>query len=224
MRRTARRVECDSRAAFGGVVPSTGSWTGTRSPASRMLHGRRRHRSGFDSGVVDRIRARRAGTRILQAPRPVPPERTVRQIHGGWLVQAAASTKRPQRLAGCYPQEADRRRGGRCGIRLDGPAATSRRTPWVMARGRDGLGDRWRPAGPGRRGRDAAARAGGRAAGGACASDAFFPFADGIDAAGEAGVTMVVQPGGSVTTTPVIAAADRLGMAMVFTGERQFRH
>jgi phosphoribosylaminoimidazolecarboxamide formyltransferase/IMP cyclohydrolase len=56
------------------------------------------------------------------------------------------------------------------------------------------------------------------------ASDAFFPFRDGVDAAAAAGVTAVIQPGGSVRDAEVIAAADEHGMAMVFTGIRHFRH
>ena len=56
------------------------------------------------------------------------------------------------------------------------------------------------------------------------ASDAFFPFRDGIDAAAEAGITAVIQPGGSMRDEEVIAAADDAGMAMVFTGVRHFRH
>jgi len=55
-------------------------------------------------------------------------------------------------------------------------------------------------------------------------SDAFFPFRDGIDQAAEAGITAIVQPGGSVKDEEVIAAADEHGIAMVFTGQRQFRH
>jgi phosphoribosylaminoimidazolecarboxamide formyltransferase/IMP cyclohydrolase len=55
-------------------------------------------------------------------------------------------------------------------------------------------------------------------------SDAFFPFADGLDQAAEVGVTAVIQPGGSVRDQEVIEAADRHGMAMVFTGRRMFRH
>ena len=70
----------------------------------------------------------------------------------------------------------------------------------------------------------AAQKAAGRATGGACASDAFYPFPDGIDAAAEAGVAIVVQPGGSVNDDAVIEAANKHGVAMVFTGERQFRH
>jgi phosphoribosylaminoimidazolecarboxamide formyltransferase/IMP cyclohydrolase len=55
-------------------------------------------------------------------------------------------------------------------------------------------------------------------------SDAFFPFADGIEAAAELGIRFVVQPGGSIRDEEVIAAADKAGMAMVFTGRRHFRH
>jgi len=62
------------------------------------------------------------------------------------------------------------------------------------------------------------------AAGAVMASDAFFPFPDGIEAAADAGVEAVVQPGGSVNDEDVIAAADDLGMAMAFTGRRCFRH
>ena len=61
-------------------------------------------------------------------------------------------------------------------------------------------------------------------AGSAVASDALFPFADGVEAAAAAGATAVIQPGGSLRDDEVIAAADRLGMAMVFTGRRHFRH
>ena len=72
--------------------------------------------------------------------------------------------------------------------------------------------------------RIAAERAAGRATGGACASDAFFPFADGLEAAVAAGVTAIVQPGGSVRDEEVIAAANAHGITMVFTSRRHFRH
>jgi phosphoribosylaminoimidazolecarboxamide formyltransferase/IMP cyclohydrolase len=72
--------------------------------------------------------------------------------------------------------------------------------------------------------RIAAQRAGAKAKGAALASDAFFPFPDGVEAAAEAGVTCVVQPGGSVRDQEVIAAADARNLAMVFTGVRHFRH
>jgi phosphoribosylaminoimidazolecarboxamide formyltransferase/IMP cyclohydrolase len=75
--------------------------------------------------------------------------------------------------------------------------------------------------------RDAAERAGWsepRTIGSAVASDAFFPFADGLLTAVEAGATAVIQPGGSIRDDEVIAAADEAGLAMVFTGMRHFRH
>ena len=63
----------------------------------------------------------------------------------------------------------------------------------------------------------AAHRAGERAQGAACASDGFFPFADGLEAAVEAGCTAVIAPGGSVRDPEVVAAADRHGIALVFS-------
>ena len=70
----------------------------------------------------------------------------------------------------------------------------------------------------------AAHKAGERAKGAACASDAFFPFRDGLDQAAQAGCTAVIQPGGSVRDEEVVAAADEHGIAMIFTHERRFLH
>jgi len=67
-------------------------------------------------------------------------------------------------------------------------------------------------------------KAGARARGAALASDAFFPFRDGLDVAARAGVTAVIQPGGSRRDQEVIDAADEQGVAMLFTGVRHFRH
>jgi phosphoribosylaminoimidazolecarboxamide formyltransferase/IMP cyclohydrolase len=67
-------------------------------------------------------------------------------------------------------------------------------------------------------------RAGTRAEGSAMASDAFFPFPDGVEAAARAGVKAVIQPGGSLKDADVIAAADAAGLAMVVTGRRHFKH
>ena len=70
----------------------------------------------------------------------------------------------------------------------------------------------------------AAHKAGNRSAGAVMASDAFFPFADGIEAAAKYGIVAVVQPGGSMRDDEVIEAADRLGLIMAFTGTRHFKH
>ena len=70
----------------------------------------------------------------------------------------------------------------------------------------------------------AVTRAGDRAVGAVAASDAFFPFADGLEVLLEAGVRAVVQPGGSVRDEEVVAAANAAGVTMYFTGERHFFH
>ena len=69
-----------------------------------------------------------------------------------------------------------------------------------------------------------AANAGLSLAGAVVASDAYFPFRDGLDVVVDAGAAAVIQPGGSVRDDEVIAAADERGVAMVFTGMRHFRH
>jgi phosphoribosylaminoimidazolecarboxamide formyltransferase/IMP cyclohydrolase len=67
-------------------------------------------------------------------------------------------------------------------------------------------------------------KAGERARGGVLASDAFFPFPDSVEIAAEAGVAAIIQPGGSKADPAIVQAADRLGIAMVTTGTRHFRH
>ncbi|MEL6525241.1 MAG: bifunctional phosphoribosylaminoimidazolecarboxamide formyltransferase/IMP cyclohydrolase, partial [Chloroflexota bacterium] len=67
-------------------------------------------------------------------------------------------------------------------------------------------------------------KAGDEAQGAVLASDAFFPFPDGIEAAAAAGITAIIQPGGSIRDNIVIEAANKAGLAMVFTGTRHFRH
>ena len=70
----------------------------------------------------------------------------------------------------------------------------------------------------------AIAKAGGEATGAAMASDAFFPFPDSIERAAQAGIRSIIQPGGSIRDSQVIAAADAHDIAMIFTGQRHFRH
>lgn len=67
-------------------------------------------------------------------------------------------------------------------------------------------------------------KAGDRSQGGVVASDAFFPFRDGIDSVAKAGIRAAIQPGGSKNDPEVIAACNEHGIAMVFTGQRHFRH
>ena len=220
-----KAIECDPRAAFGGVVAlnrvvdADAVAQMENAPQADVVIA-----PGFEEGAAARILERRTNTRILQAPATDSPTRTVRQVEGGWLVQAAAQY--------CPDQESwrvvTRRRPtvsekddaafawNVCGYALSNAAVMARDgTAWGIGSGQQ---DRVGAV------KIAAAKASGKAAGGACASDGFFPFPDGIEAAAAAGVRLVIQPGGSVNDEAVIAAADRLGMSMVFTGERRFRH
>jgi phosphoribosylaminoimidazolecarboxamide formyltransferase/IMP cyclohydrolase len=103
-------------------------------------------------------------------------------------------------------------------------AAHTKSNAIVIARGEQavgvGAGDQSRVGAAER----AIAKAAGRAVGGVAASDAFFPFRDGLDTLADAGVTAVAEPGGSRNDQEVIDAANEKGMALVFTGMRHFRH
>ena len=220
-----RAIDCDRRASFGGVVALNrvvDTETVARfeqAPQADVVIS-----PGFDEGVIDRIRGRRATTRVLEAPIPDSPIRTVRQVEGGWLAQAAPGfPTRPDDwpvVTGRKPtpgERADAAFAWRVCAYVSSNAVVMARdgTAWGIAGGhQDRVGAV----------EMAVAKAGGRAAGGVCASDGFFPFPDGVEAAAAAGVATVVQPGGSVNDRAVIEAADRLGLSMVFTGERQFRH
>ena len=220
-----KAIACDRRAAFGGVVAfnrAVDADTVTRiesSPQADVVIA-----PGFEEGVVARLRARRSNTRILQAPPPDSPTWTVRRIDGGWLAQAA-----PGFITGRHDWRVVTRRRPTAGEEADavfawrvcGYAASN---AVVMAKDRTAWG-----IGAGQQDRVGAVdmatdKAAGRAEGGVCASDGFFPFPDGIEAAAAAGIALVIQPGGSFNDEAVIATADCLGLSMVFTGERQFRH
>lgn len=217
-------LECDERAAFGGVVAlnravdlETAELMAAGPQADVIIA------SGFDEGVVERIRQRRASTRILEAPIPQAATRTLRQIEGGWLVQ------------GVSPIDPDRSGWRVVTRRRPGSLIEDADFAWRVAAhvasnaavlARDGAA--W-GIGAGQQDRVgaveiAARKAAGRAAGGVCASDGFFPFPDGIATAASAGIELVIQPGGSVNDQAVVEAADRLGLSMIFTGERRFRH
>ena len=150
----------------------------------------------------------------------------MRPIDGGLLVQTPDPVA-TDRGAGGSSRRASRREAQWADLEFawHGRAPPSAPTPSCCAQDRQAVG-----IGAGQQNRVDSARiagdrAGDRAAGGVCASDAFFPFRDGLDAAAAAGVRCR-HPARrqSVRDDEVIAAADEHGMAMVFTGERHFRH
>jgi phosphoribosylaminoimidazolecarboxamide formyltransferase/IMP cyclohydrolase len=166
----------------------------------------------------------KANLRVLSAAPPDPPRLEVRPIDGGLLVQTPdpvtidQSTWSVATTAAPSPEQWDDLE-----FAWTVCAAVSSNAI-VLARDLQAFG-----IGAGQQNRVdsariAADRAGDRARDGVAASDAFFPFRDGVDVVAAAGVRAVIQPGGSVRDAEVIAAADELGLAMVFTGERHFRH
>jgi phosphoribosylaminoimidazolecarboxamide formyltransferase/IMP cyclohydrolase len=179
---------------------------------------------GFDDGVIQDLVAKRKNTRILEAGPPVPDRVHLRAITGGLLVQDPhhfASDPASWRVVTARQPTAPELADAVLAFRICG---------WVKSNSivlvRDGVA--W-GIGAGQQnrveaGQIATQKAEGRAAGGACASDAFYPFPDGIDAAAAAGVAVVVQPGGSMRDDATIARADELGLAMLFTDERHFLH
>jgi len=217
--------DCDPRSAFGGIVatsapidPATVEEMVAAAQADVVIA------PGYGDGVVDALRAKRKNTRLLEAPAPVPDPLHVRPVTGGYLVQEPhrfVSDPATWRVVTERQPTAEERADAVLAFRICGWVTSN-----AIVLAKDGVA--W-GIGAGQQnrveaGQIAAAKAAGRAAGGACASDAFYPFPDGVEAAATAGVAVVVQPGGSVRDDEVIAKADELGLAMLLTGERHFLH
>jgi phosphoribosylaminoimidazolecarboxamide formyltransferase/IMP cyclohydrolase len=216
---------CDPRSAFGGIVAlnrpvdqATVAAMEAAAQADVVIA------PSYGPGVIDRLVTKRKNTRLLEARPPTHRARHIRQLSDSFLVQDHARLDRKPEDWKVMTQRSPTPLELQDAIIAWRVCAAVTSNAIVMVKNRTAYG-----IGAGQQNRVessmlAAAKAAGRAAGGACASDAFFPFRDGIDAAADAEVAVVVQPGGSVKDDEVIAAADERGIAMLFTGERQFRH
>ncbi len=216
---------CDERSAFGGIVAlnrivdeATVEAMVAAAQADVVIA------PGYAPGVIESLQAKRKNTRLLEAPLPTDDRLDLRQINGGWLVQEPhhfASTRADWRVVTTrQPTEeewADVELAFRvCGhVKSNSIVLVKDGVAWGIGAGQQNRVES---------GEIAAKKADGRAVGGACASDAFYPFADGIEAAAGAGVAVIVQPGGAMRDDENIAKANELGVAMVFTGERHFLH
>ena len=229
----SRAFECDPRSAFGGVVAVNAVIDGATADA--MVAAAQADvviAPGYAGGVIERLAARRANTRLLEAPGGVgaPPGKQPWELRslGGSGDDFLAQTPHRfgsgpadwQVVTARVPTEAERADAEFawrvCAHTSSNAVVLTRNgTAWGIGAGQQNRVEA---------GQLAAAKAAGRAAGGACASDAFYPFPDGIHTAADAGVAVVVQPGGSINDAQVITAADERNLAMLFTGERQFRH
>jgi len=220
-----RALECDERSAFGGIVALNRPLDAAT--VERMAAGPQADvviAPAYGPGTIDALRAKRKNTRVLEAAAPGPLARDYRQISGGFLVHEphgyAAGRDQWRVVTKAAPTEAQWA-DAELAWRLVGHVKSN---AIVLVKGGQAVG-----IGAGQQnrveaGEIAAKKAAGRAAGGAAASDAFYPFPDGVEAAAAAGVAVVVQPGGSVRDDEVTARADELGLAMVLTGERHFLH
>ncbi len=220
-----RAYECDSRSAFGGIVAF--SHPVDQGSVERIEEAAQADviiAPGYGEGVVERIRGRRKNTRVLEAPAPTTSPRHLRQISGGWLIQDqyvfASAPESWQVVTERRPtpdEMADAAFAWRvCGhVTSNAIVLAKDETAWGIGAGQQNRVEA---------GELAISKADGRATGGACASDAFFPFPDGVEVAARAGAAVVVQPGGAMRDDAVIQRANELGLAMLFTGERQFRH
>lgn len=220
-----RAYECDSRSAFGGIVAS--SDVVTMAMMERMVEAAQADvviAPGYAEGVVEGLIARRKNTRIVEAPVPSTDGFELRQISGGWLGQTAhhfaSDPESWQVVTDRQPtpsERADAEFAWRvCGhVNSNAIVLAKDGTAWGIGAGQQ---NRVEAA------EIAATKAAERAEGGACASDAFYPFPDGVEAAAAAGASVVVQPGGAQRDADVIARANELNLAMLFTGERHFLH
>ncbi|HZU81136.1 MAG TPA: bifunctional phosphoribosylaminoimidazolecarboxamide formyltransferase/IMP cyclohydrolase [Acidimicrobiales bacterium] len=218
-------LECDPVSAFGGVVALGGPCTAA--VARAVAEGPQADvvvAPTWEPEAVEILRTRRKATRLLEAPPHSAATLEVRSLGGGYLVQQSdrfVSTRSdwrvPTKVAPTDAQWRDVELAWRVCARTSSNAI-------VVVRGGQAVG-----VGAGQQSRVEAAdiavrKAGERSRGAAAASDAFFPFRDGLDVLAAAGVAVVIQPGGSVRDDEVVAAADEHGIAMVLTGERHFRH
>ena len=231
-----KALACDPTSAFGGIVAlNRHARRRDRARHHRNLH-RSDHRAGCDRRSHRDHRARRR-TCGCCSPAACPIRArsglTAKTVAGGLLVQSRDNAVVDDMALKIGDQaRADRRRAARPQIRL--PRRQAREVEHHrLCQGSRHRRHRRRPDEPGRFRRIAARKAQDAAREQACgaadqgsvvASDAFFPFADGMLACIEAGATAVIQPGGSMRDDEVIKAADEHGIAMVFTGVRHFRH
>jgi phosphoribosylaminoimidazolecarboxamide formyltransferase/IMP cyclohydrolase len=218
-----RAHECDPVSAFGGIVAVNRPVPLALAEALAPVFTEVVVAPRFEPEALE-VLLEKKNLRVIEASPPTWPALDLRSIDGGLLVQTVdhVSTDRAgwrvvTRREPTTAEWADLDFAWRVAARVTSNTI-------VLAKDGQAVG-----IGAGQQnrrdaGRLAAEKAAGRAAGGACASDAFFPFRDGLDAAIDAGCTAVIQPGGSVRDDEVITAADEAGMAMVFTGERHFKH
>ena len=218
-------LDCDPLSAFGGVVAVAGPIDAplaeaiATGPQADVIVA-----AAVEPDALARLIARRKATRILSAPPPEPAPTQVRSIGGSVLIQEGDRLLAPRADWKVVTKVAPTEDQWRDLVLAWRVCARTMSNAVVVVTGGQASG-----IGAGQQSRVGAAeiavaKAGDRAKGGVGASDAFFPFPDGLEVLARAGVAAVIHPGGSVGDAAVIEAADASGIALVATGERHFRH
>jgi len=217
-----KALECDPVSAFGGVIGINQPVDGEAAEEIAKLFVEAIVAPEFTPRARQRFSAKK-NLRLVEI-KPAPSRPVVKHVSGGLLLQDADAGRVDESeldVVTWRPPTAEELRSLIFAWRV---CKHVKSNAIVYARDGQTVG-----IGAGQMSRVDAARFGAMKAvlplkGTVAASDAFFPFPDGLEAVAAAGATAVIQPGGSVKDQDVIAAADRLGMAMVFTGIRHFRH
>ncbi len=217
-----KALACDPVSAFGGVIGINQAVDGEAAEEIAKLFVEAIVAPSFTAEARQRFAAKK-NLRLVEI-KPAPPRPVVKHVSGGLLLQDADTgrlTESELKVVTWRPPSAEELRSLIFAWRV---CKHVKSNAIVYARDGQTVG-----VGAGQMSRVDAARFGAMKAvlplqGTVAASDAFFPFPDGLEAVAAAGATAVIQPGGSVKDQDVIAAADRLGVAMVFTGIRHFRH
>ena len=212
----------DPIAAFGGVIAANGEVTAdtARAIADRFVE---IVIAPTLTTEAEAILGQKKNLRVLEAPAPSDHDLDIRGIDDGFLVQKRdeiAVDRTTWTFQGREPTSSEL---ADLEMALIVAGHTKSNAIVLVRDGATvavGAGDQSRVGAASR----ALAQAGHRATGSACASDAFFPFRDGPDALAAAGVTAIIEPGGSIRDDEVIASAAEHDIALVFTGERHFRH
>ena len=220
-----RALECDVQSAFGGVVAIGG--VVTEALADAVAAGPQADviiAASYEPAALEKLTTRRKATRLLSGPAPEQARRQLRSLGTSVLVQDIDTFVSPRADWGVVTKRPPTDEEWQDLVLAWRVCGRTTSNAIAIVNNGQAVG-----VGAGQQSRVVAAeiavrKAGEKAKGGAGASDAFFPFPDGLLVLAAAGVTAVVQPGGSVKDGEVIAAADEAGLAMVVTGERHFRH
>jgi phosphoribosylaminoimidazolecarboxamide formyltransferase/IMP cyclohydrolase len=223
----AKAHACDPVSAFGGVIAANGPVTAALARQIRDVFTEVVIAPGFDAEALDILSASKNVRLLRCAPPPAAAPVELRQVSGGMLLQSADRVDQP----GDDPANWQLKAGHPVSPEVLADLAFAwkacrsvKSNAILLASGGASVGVGMGQVNRVDSARLAVRRAGDRAAGSVAASDAYFPFPDGFEILAQAGVSAVVEPGGSVRDHLVVAAAEAAGIPLYFTGVRHFYH